>query len=462
MREMTRTIAPWADALDRRFGAWLRKARYASQEERALLAITPAAAARLNSLTRFFEQVGYNGRRLAKLNVPPAAVNEVLEYFDSLLKTRLGGRFAPVREQLHLATRLQLENAFYQVREAEAQAFFGLYRAEAEATDLDDMMRRFLAVLARTFQASGGGLLLPQTPSLELSKPLYIERGQPDEQRIADAQLRGGYASYWSFPLGPSAVIQLGFSTRYPWLPREQALLEAASARCQQAIERARLQQEIRRLQAEAWRAEEEERKRIGRELHDEAGQSIAFLRLQLEILERESPPELRQRLAEARELAGRTAVELRRIIAALSPSVLDRMGLETAIRQLAARFCRSHSAQVRFRAALPHPLTPQAEQVVYRIAQESLQNIGKHSGATRVNLSLASSDKHIRLCVTDNGAGFCAEEALSKPKSFGLAGMRERAALLGGSLRVRSAPGKGTNVTLELPISAALVTSHG
>jgi signal transduction histidine kinase len=101
-------------------------------------------------------------------------------------------------------------------------------------------------------------------------------------------------------------------------------------------------------------------------------------------------------------------------------------------------------------------------QEVIYRVAQECLQNIAKHSGATQVNLSLRSADKSIRLSVADNGAGFCAETARNQPMSFGLAGMRERAALLGGTLAVRSAPGEGARITLQLPRSSAPVTRNG
>src|SRR5262249_23488084 len=162
-----------------------------------------------------------------------------------------------------------------------------------------------------------GRLLLEQQAVPEkLQKPLYIERGEPNQRLIADPRLRGRYASYWSYPFGPSAVLQLGFTIPYPWLPREQVLLSAAAARCQEAIERTRMTHQIRRLQAESLRTEEEERRRIGRDLHDEAGQALAFLRLQLEMIERDAPERLRPRLSEARELAGRTTIELRRIVA--------------------------------------------------------------------------------------------------------------------------------------------------
>ena len=275
--------------------------------------------------------------------------------------------------------------------------------------------------------------------------------------------MRGRHASYWSYPLGEGALVQFGFRVPYPWLPRELALLDAAAERCRGAIERARLEEEVRRLEILARRAEEEERRRIGRELHDEAGQCLLLLRLQLEMIQREAPAGLHKRLEEARGVAERTVAELRRIVAALSPAVLESLGLARALRQLMARFRKMHPADVHLRISVPsEPLPIQTQEVIYRIAQECLQNIARHSGATHVNLSLKAADKNVRLSVSDNGAGFSAETASGKPMSFGLAGMRERAALLGGTLAVRSAPGKGATVALQLPRSSAWVAPNG
>ncbi len=461
---MVHAIAPAAGRLDRRFAALLRQRRYNALQVRAFLAITPAAASRLRSLAQFLEQVDYNGRRLAKLNVPPAAVNEVLREFGGLLDPVLAGRFEPAREQLHLATVLILNDAFYQVREAESQAFFALYHAETEAAGLEDLLRRIVRILTPVFRASAGRLFLLDRPAAgKLARPLYIERGRPDERLIADSEMRGRYASYWSYPIRGAALVQFGFRTRYPWLPRELALLVAAGERCHEALERARMEGEIRRLGAEARCAEEEERRRIGRELHDEAGQSMLLLRLQLELIERDAPEPLRPRLAETRAIAERAVAGLRRLVAALSPALLERLGLKSALRQLAARFRKMHPAALRLRVPAPLDHLPvQTQEVIYRVAQECLQNIAKHSRATRVNLSLSTADKSIRLSVADNGAGFCAETARNQPMSFGLAGMRERAALLGGTLAVRSAPGVGVRITLQLPLSSAPVTRNG
>jgi signal transduction histidine kinase len=462
IRRMVQEMGPSARLLDRRFTGLLRGQPYGPEQIRAFLAITPAAAAHAGGLKRFLEQVDENGRRLAKLNVPPGEVEERLHEFGGLLDAILGSRFQPAREQLKLATTLTLNNAYYQVREAESQAFFGIYCAEAEAEGPDDLLRRFVRLLSQTFRAQAGRLVL-QPPAGPLAKPRYIERGQAAEALIADAGMRGRYASYWSYPFEPSGVVQFGFPKRRRWLPREVALLDSVAGRCRDAWDQARLEAEIRRLEARAREAEEMERRRIGRELHDEAGQSLMLLRLQLEMMERDIPQELRGRLAEARGIAERTVTELRRIIAALSPAVLERLGMERALRQLGARFRKVHSADLRMAISRSKTgVTPQGQEVIYRVAQESLQNIAKHSQASHVNLSLRSADEYVRLSVVDDGAGFCAETARRKPMSFGLAGMRERAALLGGTLVVRSAPGKGTSVILQLPRNSALEALNG
>jgi signal transduction histidine kinase len=461
---MARAIKPAAARLDRRLSAALRKRGHNGAQIRALLAITPAAAARLRTLPQFLEQVEYNGRRLAKMNVSPAQVQDALSDCGVLLDPVLAGRFQPAREQLHLATTLTLNEAYYRVREAETQALFGIYHAAAAALDFDDLLRRLVRVLTPAFRAQAGRIVaLPQLVEGKLAKPLYIERGSPNVTLVADRAMRRRHASFWSYPLGEKLLAQFGFAVKYPWLPRELALLEAAAERCRAAEDRARLEGENRRLQAMAQRAEEDERRRIGRELHDEAGQCLLLLLLQLEMMQRDAPPALRERLAESRGVADSAVTEIRRIVAALSPSVLERVGLRAAMRHLAARFRKMDAARLEMRIALAGKALPQAmEEVVYRVAQESMLNIVKHSGAKGVKLSLRATDTCIRLSVSDDGAGFRDEAAVPKLASFGLAGMRERAALLGGTLAVQSAVGKGVTVRLELPLHEAPGKSNG
>ena len=231
-RLMLRAIRPLADGLDRRFRAALGHP-CDEPTRRALLACAPTAAARLRSLEQFVEQVEYNGRRLAKLNLSPAGVGEALDRFDGVLAERIAGRFQPAREQLRLATLFTLNRSFYAVREAETQAFYGLYRAETEAQDLEDLLRRFVAILTHAFRARAGRLILQDSDRpRKLSRPLYIERGAPAEGLIADASMRGQHACYWSYPLGEAGLMQFGFAAPYPWLPRELTLLGAVAGRC--------------------------------------------------------------------------------------------------------------------------------------------------------------------------------------------------------------------------------------
>jgi signal transduction histidine kinase len=355
-----------------------------------------------------------------------------------------------------------LDRAFCQVRESEAQALFGIYRAEAEAKGGEDVLRRVAAVLTRTFRAKAARVLTGPDLDRRLRRLLFIRRGTPGARLIADARMRKRYRSFWSCPLDDSAVLQLGFAVNYPWLPRERLLLEIAAERCRGALERVRLEAEIHRLAAEARCAEEEERRRIGRELHDETGQSLLALRLQLELMEKEAQGTLGARLKEARTLVEGTIVELRRLMAALSPTAVERLGMASSLRHLVSRFRKMHPAVMRVRMKGPVEAIPkQIQAVVYRVAQECLQNIIKHSQAGAINLSLNAADKHTGLRVSDNGTGFPGGVAAGKPMSFGLAGMRERAALLGGTLGVTGAPGKGTTVILELPRNAAMVAEN-
>jgi len=446
IRGLLRVVRPAADHLEQQYTKLLRRERCDATRLATLLALTPAAASRHRTLPGFFRQVEISGRAIANLNVPRAEAIAHLGRFGALLEQELGGEFAPAREQLELATVMVLNRVYYEVREAEARCFYGLYRAETEAADLDGLLRRFVQQLAHTFGARAGRLVLEAGET----------EGGPFYREGLDAG--AGCACEWSYPIGRSAVLHLGFSAKRRWLPREESLLRAAGDRFSEAFERVRMRGEVRRLDAEARRAEEDERRRLGRELHDEIGQSLLLLRLELELLERESPEALRVRLRGARGIAERSIEELRRIVSALSPAVLERLGLEVALRQLAARFQKRHGAAVRMRIASDWKgLSREQEQVIYRVAQEAFQNVSKHSGATRVNFFARSTDRVIRLSVTDNGSGFSTEEAVKNPMTFGLGGMRERAGLLGGTLKIRSAPGAGTAVKLELPYSATV-----
>jgi len=457
MAKLFAAIRPAATRLNRQFRALLGGHSYNAAQVRAFLAVSPVAASRSPSPGAFFQQVHEQGRLLAKLNVPPAEAQETIRGLEDIARPALGGKHQPAWEKFQLATVLALNRAFFEVRESETQALFGLYRAELDAGGLDDLLRRVVCILTQTFRARSGRLILTGTlPHASLGRPLFIESGRPEERLILDDGMRGKYMSYWSYPLPGIGVVQLGFGGPNRWWPRDLALLDAAAERCRAAVE-------FRRMEAARREAEENERRRIGRELHDEAGQSLLCLRLELELMERQAPESFRQRLHDARTTTEKTVEEVRRIISSLNPSVLERLGLEAALRQLAARFEKTGQSEIRVRLApAPEPLPMAIQQVIYRVAQESLQNAAKHSRATHINLSLRESDKDIRLSVSDNGAGFSVAAVGKKPFSFGLAGMRERAALLGGTLSIRSSPGKGATISLQLPRCAPGTKTNG
>ena len=216
-------------------------------------------------------------------------------------------------------------------------------------------------------------------------------------------------------------------------------------------------EEQVRRLAEHMLEVEEEERRRISRELHDEAGQSLLSIRLQMEMLEKSLPPHLSEfqtKLAEIREIAEHTIVEIRRVISALSPAVLERMGLPAALRQLVTRFRQTYPGRVRLYVPIEMGRLPkEAEFITYRLVQECCNNIAKHSSAANVNIRLSSTDQILELHVEDDGVGFDVETALRKRDSFGLAGMQERVALLGGKFQIESRPKGGTRISVELPI---------
>ncbi|MFN7992529.1 MAG: sensor histidine kinase [Bryobacteraceae bacterium] len=432
------------------------------------------------SLDAFFEQVAYNSRRLAKLNVPPADVVSALGFYERQVD-RVLARHArnaaddvvSARQRLHIGSVLTVNNAYYQVRESETQAFFGLLRAEADATNTEDLLKRFIAILTRTFRADAGRLIpgtdrlkLPPATARSLREPRFILSGSPEESAILDPGIRGAYASYWSIPYFSgkrmAGLLQFGFATRYEWLPRELNLVHAFTERCVRAVERSSLvrelsarEEQVRSLAGHLMQAEEDERRRVSRELHDETGQSLLFLRLQLEMLEKSAPAELRGKVEEARGIVERIIGEVRRIIGALSPSVLEQLGLAAALRQLTARFCEVHPIDVRLRIPRVCDGVPRQQAVaVYRVLQECYQNIAKHSQAARVNVFLRMTDRSLELKVEDDGIGFDVETAVKLPDSFGLKGMRERITLLGGHFQLESGPGAGATALIRIPLS--------
>jgi two-component system sensor histidine kinase UhpB len=215
-----------------------------------------------------------------------------------------------------------------------------------------------------------------------------------------------------------------------------------------------RLENERRRSGALVVRAQEEERRRIARDLHDEVNQALTALLLRIEAATQDAPAQLRIELEETKRLADQAMGELLDLARQLRPTALDDHGLVAALSTHVREFDRRGQARASFWAD-PRlgDLSPDAQVVVYRVAQEALVNAARHSGASRIEVSLEPADSRIRLQVSDNGSGFAfAEEG----KGLGLSGMRERALLVGGTLEIDSSPGRGTTLKLEVPAGGA------
>jgi two-component system sensor histidine kinase UhpB len=210
-----------------------------------------------------------------------------------------------------------------------------------------------------------------------------------------------------------------------------------------------RLEHEQRESARMALSVQEAERSRVARELHDEVGQTLTAMLLQVEGLAPEIPEHLRDELEELRETARTGAEEVRRIAQRLRPEALEELGLPSALLALSTAFAEQTGVATDRHVTRDLRLSPEEELVVYRVAQEALTNIARHAGARHAELSLARDDGMVVLRVCDDGRGATRDELRS---SYGVRGMRERAMLIGAALRIDTAPGGGTEVVLRIP----------
>ncbi len=213
----------------------------------------------------------------------------------------------------------------------------------------------------------------------------------------------------------------------------------------------------LRALSSQIITAQEEERLRIARELHDETAQALASLLVRQRLAERADPGTLQATMADLRALTAEALEGVRRMALELRPTMLDDLGLVAALDACARQFSQRVGMPVEFRTAgRPDRLPQEVELVVYRVVQEALSNVARHGGASRAEVALVAESGELIVTVRDDGRGFDPATALdSRQRSLGLFGMRERAALVGGRLSIESSPGSGTRVRLEIPVGA-------
>jgi signal transduction histidine kinase len=454
----------------------------------------------------FFENLNYFGIRLAKLQVDTRAVARAIEFGQELCEPYLehlsGEERAEARaalETLSSATFVTVSGAYFDTQKKESQALLAVLDAELSAGDLSVLLSRVLQITTKTFNAAVGMVLLREVDGDllrvgaeagfeqgELDSELAIRLGQGFAGEIAASgepgilpdlgESQGGLTpilstrakSLWGVPLKTGdrviGVLLIGFSKPYDWLPNERDLLRAISERSAIAIDKARIHDALREreariaeLSAHLLKVQEDERKRISRELHDETGQALMVIRLYLGMLEQATTA--RTGKAKIRETVGvvdRTVEGLRRIIGRLSPLVLQELGLIAAIRKEAKDLAKSTG--VKARVLIPDDfgrLNPEIEAALYRVVQEALHNVAKHAQAKTATIQMERVDGQIHLVVEDDGVG----APLTKPKAnerqtFGLAGIRERIGMLHGSVKISAAKGRGTKLDITVPVS--------
>ncbi len=450
----------------------------------------------------YFEGLNYFGTRLAKLQVDTRAVARALELYQAACEPYLAGLPGEARaearaalEMLCSAAFVAVSGAYYDTQKNSSAALLSILEAELSAANLTALLERILEITTGTFSASVGVILLLDADTNELHARAAVgldggmdpelgippgrgfsgkiaETGEPGiladlshSDGLLNPVLREKAQALWGVPMKSGeqviGVLLIGFSRPYEWLPTERELLRGIADRSALAIDRARMTDALREreariaeLSAHLLSAQEEERKRISRELHDETGQALMVIRLYLGMLESAvAARSARGKIRETLEVVDRTIEGLRRTIARLSPLVLQELGLIAAIRKEAKDLARNTGVKARVAVSeAVGRLAPETETAIYRVVQEALHNVAKHAQAHAVNIQMFRENAILRLVVEDDGVGMV-QKPPARGRSFGLAGIRERISMLGGSVRIASGKGRGTRLEVSVPV---------
>jgi signal transduction histidine kinase len=295
------------------------------------------------------------------------------------------------------------------------------------------------------------------------SRPTVIDDYQA-YPRAVPAFVEAGLASVAAVPIASGdrtfgALSILSINEAKSFSERDMTILTAIGRQAAIAIENAYLYENMRFYARKITQAQESERKRIARELHDDTIQSLIGLTRHMEALtisEGALPPSAAQRIKSLKEATGDVIKRVRRFSQDLRPSILDDLGLLPTLEELTTELNRQDGLQSEFWIMGElRRLSSEAELTMFRIAQEALSNVRKHARATKVITTIELSASAIQLIVQDDGIGFTPPALADHPvatSKLGLLGMHERARLLNGTLVIDSAPGKGTRVIVNVP----------
>lgn len=309
------------------------------------------------------------------------------------------------------------------------------------------------------------------------AQPVIVHNLQKDQLPAEMTESGEKYFSLAALPLKAKTTV-VGIMNLY-WsddvypTPENIQLLTTLSSQIGVAIENATLWRELKTKEAvrtllleKVITAQEEERKRIARELHDQTSQSVASLLMGLEMLENvESPEEIKERVEELRGITNSVLGELHDLALELRPSILDDLGLEAALE----RYIQEWSGKFRVKVdlhcygLLNSRLPAQVELTVYRVVQEALTNIAKYAQAGSASILVERRKSAVTVIVEDNGVGFEVDRVLASPleeKKLGIFGMEERVSVIGGEFTIESEPGAGTTIYIKIPLEE--VIGHG
>jgi len=224
-------------------------------------------------------------------------------------------------------------------------------------------------------------------------------------------------------------------------------------------MEARRMEENLRMLSNQVLHAQEEERKRISRELHDEVGQALTAVSVMLATLKSKAvggPPQLNEKLADTQKLLQESMETVHSFAREMRPTILDELGLLPALRSCLKAFGERTGLVVRFRAnPVAEHLTSEQKTVLFRVAQESLTNVAKHAEASRVEVVIRKVSDSIRMEVIDNGKSFRDTAKQKAKKRLGLLGMQERVRLVNGTFAVKPDFGHGTTVRVVIPLKS-------
>lgn len=368
-----------------------------------------------------------------------------------------------------------LQRAYTRRDAAEKASHLSAERFELAARAASDALWDWNLVTNEIWWGDGFQTLFGHAPAdLEPSIISWTNRIHPEDKERAVAGIHkviDGGGEAWSDEYrfqrkdGTYAhIFDRGYVIRLDGRPvRMVGGMSDVSARKEAEDELRNSRHQLRALSARLESLREEERTRIAREIHDELGQMLTGLKMDLRWIEKkvgeiDGNPALNpviDKAVEAGELADQTITAVQRIAAELRPGVLDQLGLFPALKHEAQRFQKRTSIACKVELPSRQPeLPPQVATAVFRIFQETLTNVARHADATEVRVTFREEGRRVILEVADNGRGL-PPDALRNPMALGLLGMKERAAVLGGDVQFHSGPGRGTTVTLRLPLTA-------